>query len=138
MVYRKFVRVVAVERLPSSAKRQRSFENPWWATGVITHAAALRPKLTKLEKTTINQCFLWFNDFVPCPPWTRMKEQGLWDPDMVSWFYSSAKEPLRKLRPLIAILRQHGLRVCMIKTNYPGKIVYRDKIQVVAKSSSRR
>lgn len=127
---RRFTRFVVVRWMPSGR-----YESRWWATGVITHAQLLlyRRNVSRANKVIISECISWFNAWVPVPPWTDMKSRGTWNPDMVSWFYTKrAKEPIRRLQPLIRVLRKYGMRVCKLQANDPGEVVYRDRIQVVA------
>ena len=111
-------------------------ENPWQATGVITTAYELldAKKLTKQEAMNVRAMFRWFNRHLPCPPFSKNRKSGAWTKDAVSWFRTTAKEPISRLAPIIFVLRQHGLMVRTLRANYPGKIVYRDEFQVVAET----
>jgi hypothetical protein len=50
----------------------------------------------------------------------------------ISWFKDSAEEHRSRVRDLVAILRNHGLIVHMLKTDRVGYVVYEDKYQIVA------
>ncbi len=50
----------------------------------------------------------------------------------ISWFRSCATDPIEKVRSIVALLREKGLPVEMIKADNPGTILYEDDWQVVA------
>jgi hypothetical protein len=114
----------------------RRSENPWAVNGVFVEANKLvrrrKNRIPKDDVKVILNTFAWFNKNIPCPPFFACKSAGFWTNDTVSWFRNSAKEPINKLRRLIAILRKHKLMVRTMRKRYPGKIRYRDKFQVVA------
>lgn len=49
------------------------------------------------------------------------------------WFNASAKHPISQAWTLVAILREYGVDVQLVKAADPGIIVYQDRHQVVAK-----
>ncbi len=60
------------------------------------------------------------------PPYYRKKNKA------ICWFRDSAQEHIWQIWGLVAILRDHGLPVWMLKTKRAGYIVYEDEYQVVA------
>jgi hypothetical protein len=60
------------------------------------------------------------------PPYYRKRQNG------ISWFKATAEEHISKIRELIALLENHGVRVEMIKTTRPGYVIYEDNFQIVA------
>ena len=51
----------------------------------------------------------------------------------ISWFHPRAKEPLKRIRAIKAILEEYGCHIEQVKTKDPGVIIYEDGYQVVAK-----
>ena len=51
----------------------------------------------------------------------------------ICWFRPEAKRPIEKVRAIAALLEEHGWIVRMVKTDRPGKVIYEDGWQVVAK-----
>ena len=51
----------------------------------------------------------------------------------ISWFRDSAKEPLKRIWAIKAILEEYGYPIDMIKTSDPGHVIFEDGWQVVAK-----
>lgn len=129
----KFIRFVVIE--PHITPKY-VWGDPWWSTGIITIAQELLSKqqLSTEEQAQVKNIFAWLNENIPCPPFSQKLRKGIWSRDAVSWFYFHARAPIRKMRPLIKILRLHKCRVGTLQTDYPGKIVYRDKFQVVAET----
>ena len=111
-------------------------ENFWTLTGVVTMAKLLRKDeiLSPEEVKEVNNIFQWLNDNVPCPSFKANIKSNRWTKDAVSWWCIDAKLPINKMRKLIRILRKYGNIVRTLKTSRPGKIVYRDKFQVVAET----
>jgi hypothetical protein len=111
-------------------------ENPYWLTGVLTIARILQDegKLYKYESEWLEEIYDWFNKHLPCPPFEQKRRAGEWTEDAVSWFRDDAKEPMKRIWDLVALLRQHDESVRMVTTDDPGKIVYSDEFQVVAES----
>lgn len=60
------------------------------------------------------------------PPFYRKKNRA------ISWFKDSAWEHIAQVRSLVAILRDHGISVQMLKADRVGYIVYEDEYQIVA------
>ena len=86
------------------------------------------------SRKLVRETFRWFNTNIPCPPFSEKRKGGVWSAEAVAWFRTSARQPIRRLRPLIRVLRSHGFVVRTIYSDVPGKVVYRDRWQVVAET----
>ncbi len=51
----------------------------------------------------------------------------------ISWFKPSAKEPIRRVRAIAAILNEHGYSIEQVQTRDPGVVIYEDGHQIIAK-----
>ncbi len=114
-------------------------QNAYWLDGVI--GSARRDlldagELHRHECEFLNQTFDWLNENLPHPPFHEKLRSGEWSRDAVSWFRDDAREPMRKIWDIVALLQEHGIWVRMFKTNDPGRIVYSDEYQVVAETPS--
>jgi hypothetical protein len=111
-------------------------ENANWLTGVITEARLLRDddKLYTHEIDLLEAAFDWFNDNLPCPPFQAKLRSGEWTRDAVAWFRDDAKECIGRVWDLVHLLRENGVPVRLVATEKPGRIVYRDRYQVVAET----
>lgn len=111
-------------------------ENSAWLTGIITESRILlaEGRLYRHEAYLLEVTFAWFNDYLPCPPFNAKLRSGEWTRDAVCWFQAEAKEPVNRIWDLVAVLKEHGVPVRLVKTEKPGKIVYKDKYQVVAET----
>ncbi|HNO78413.1 MAG TPA: hypothetical protein PKN33_10175 [Phycisphaerae bacterium] len=56
----------------------------------------------------------------------------------ISWFRSTANEPIQKVRDMAALLEVNDVHVRMVKTNDPGTVIYEDDWQVVAVPRKRK
>ncbi len=111
-------------------------ENAAWLTGVIAEARILDDNghLYRHDSDLLEATFAWLNEHLPCPPFTAKLRSGEWTRDAVCWFRSEATEPVARVWDIVAILKEHGVPVRLVSTNKPGKIVYKDKYQVVAET----
>lgn len=111
-------------------------ENVFWLTGVITIAEELRAKgeLYRYEADWLEEIYAWLNTHLPCPPFQRKLRSGKWSNDAVSWFRDDAKEAMKRIWDVVALLREHGVAVRLVTTDKPGKIVYEDEFQIVAET----
>jgi len=122
----KFIRFVVAGKRHTKWRR--------WASesldGVFTIAEQERKKkrLSKENKKIVTDTFKWFNGNIPTPPYKANK----WDIYASCWWRTTAKLPIKKLRPLIQTLRKHGMVVRTLHANNFSKVLYRDKYQVVA------
>lgn len=104
-------------------------ENHRELTGLITEAK-LQAKEGRLEECEIEftkSIFDWFNDNMPCPPFSANR----WPENCSCWFKDSAKEFIEKMWELAAILEASGSNVRVLRAISPGKILYEDEYQVV-------
>ena len=111
-------------------------DNPYYLTGVLTYARDFRDagRLGSESCERLNQLFDWFGDHLPCPPFSRNRRR--WSQDAVCWFKSSAGEPLTRMWELVEILKNDGLPVRFVTSMTPGRIVYEDEHQIVARTPS--
>ena len=111
-------------------------ENAFWLTGIFAEARMMDEAggLYSYESARLSETFAWFNRNLPCPPFGQKLRSGEWTAEAVSWFRDDAGEPLGRMWDLVAILREHGTPVRLATTGRPGKIVYRDRYQVVAET----
>jgi hypothetical protein len=98
--------------------------------GLFTAARLLRDdhRLAPHEAAWLAEIYDWFNDELPCPPFSR----GKLPPDSVCWYRASAKRFIARMWDLAALLIEHGEPMRMVKTRRPGLILYSDEHQVVA------
>ena len=98
-------------------------------TGVITEARLLREQgeLQAYEIAWLEETFAWFNDNIPCPPFSTNNQlrKG------VCWFKSNAGEAIAKIWEIVALLKIHDVPVRTLKSNMPGRCLYEDKFQIV-------
>lgn len=93
-----------------------------------------RGRLEPHEVEWLDQIYEWFNDQLPCPPFSRCR----YPTDAVSWFRASAQRFVGRMWDLAALLREHGEPVRMLKTESPGTIIFLDDYQIVARPWRRR
>ena len=93
-------------------------ENPWHADGVITAARIVRDaeKLAAAHVEAINSAFAWFNENIPCPPFSDRLSRKLWTKNAVCWFLAEAEEPLARTWDLAQVLVEHGTPVLLLRT----------------------
>jgi len=51
----------------------------------------------------------------------------------ISWFHPRAKEPIKRIRKIKAILEEHNYIIDTLKTDDPGIVIYEDGWQIIAK-----
>ena len=98
-------------------------------TGVITEVRFLRDRdqLTAEEVDRLEDAYAWFNEHVPVPPFSAAG----WPRDVVSWFKDGASDAIGRMWDLVALLREHGAQVRLLRSTNPGRVVYEDDFQVV-------
>jgi hypothetical protein len=98
-------------------------------TGVITEARFLRDRgeLTTDEDARLTDLYDWFNEHVPVPPFDTQR----FPRDAVAWFRDDAGEPITKMWDIVALLRDHGVDVQLLRSANPGRVVYEDRVQVL-------
>jgi hypothetical protein len=110
-----------------------------WMTGVITAARILRDKdqLEPFQIEIVNATHDWFNEDIPVPPFERNLKSGKWSQDAVAWFVPDAVEAIQRMWDLVAVLKDHGVAMRVLRSESPGLIVYRDEYQIVAETAKR-
>ncbi len=104
--------------------------------GIFQIAFELRDSL-KLETYLENELLKnieWLKEHLKSPPELKDEEHFR----AISWFKPEAKEPLKRIWAIKAILEEHGIIIDTLKTDDPGIIIYEDGWQVVAKPRKRR
>ena len=111
-------------------------DNPWWANGVISTARIFRDdgRLEPYQVAVVEEAFAWFNQHLPRPPFAANLESGAWSSAAVAWFIHDAKEPISRMWDLVAVIKEHGASVHILRSENPGMIVYRDAFQVIAET----
>ena len=90
-------------------------------------------KLPPSEAEMIQELIDWFKLNLPIPKkFSKGKNKEHKNTHGISWLIAEEKEMVEKFWELKNILDRAGYPVDFIKTDYPGKIVYKDKFQVVA------
>lgn len=103
-------------------------ENARLLSGVFSESNLLidNKRLVQYERKLLRDIYSWFNDHLPCPPWSRNN----WG-NAVSWYKSDASSFIAKMWDIVHILRDNGQQVRMLKSDNPGRVVYEDYYQVV-------
>lgn len=104
-------------------------------TGIITEVRLLRDadRLSDEETAPVEGTYDWFNDKVPVPPFSTSE----WPKDVVMWFKDDAGEAISRMWDLVAILRESGVPVRLLRSTNPGRVVYEDDFQVVVEEWNR-
>ena len=105
-------------------------EDHRYLTGVITEARLLRDegRLTEYESAWLEQIFQWFNQSMPVPPYSSND----WPDDVAAWFKAkAAKQAIDRIWDVIALLREHGRHVRILRSQQPGFVHYEDEMQIV-------
>lgn len=85
--------------------------------------------LEKHEEQEVLPCMKWLGMHLKVPSILCEEENRR----ALSWFKDTALEPLKRIRIIVNILREHDIPMELIKTNDPGIIIYEDGWQIVAK-----
>lgn len=104
-------------------------------TGIFTEARFLRERgeLTAEEDARLEDLYEWFEEHVPVPPFST----GRFPRDAVAWFKDDAGEPVTKMWDIVALLREHGAEVRLLRSPNPGRVVYDDRVQVLVEEWNR-
>src|SRR5687767_7371455 len=100
--------------------------------GVIIEARLLRDegRLVSHEIVWLEELFDWFNDNVTVPPYEVNKD--IWPQDVAAWFKAdAAKVVTDKIWDVVALLRENGKSVRILRSAAPGVVYYEDEVQVV-------
>lgn len=119
-----YVRFVIHQNDPGSGRRQGLFQ----AMTDLDHGGVLEPREIELY----DQVYDWFKGNLKMPRSFTRSTKPHAKKVALSWFKSSAKEHIAKMRILAHILDVHGIAVDVIQTGRPGYIVYDDEYQVAA------
>ncbi len=116
-----YLRFVILANDPDSARK----------TGLLIAAAELldRSELPAEEQQVLREALAWFNKHLPVPSQLEYEEHRR----AISWFRSSAHEPIARMWDVARALNNHGILVEVLKTVDPGVEIYSDHWQVVAK-----
>jgi len=99
-------------------------------TGPFLSLGRLRDqgRLEAHEAAWADEIYEWFNEHLPVPPFRAraFPERAL------SWFVGGKNPVLRRMWELVAVLREKGVPMQMLRTSDPGAILYADDFQVVA------
>ena len=85
-------------------------------------------RLEIYEEEILKSAFAWLNKNLPTP--TKVMESG--KNHAISWFKDSANEPIERMWSIVAVLRENGILVDVVRTSNPGRILYEDEWQVFA------
>ena len=104
--------------------------------GVFQEAFELRDSgvLTPDEERVLEGHLSWLKMHLKSP--AVLRDDG--HHRAIAWFHPRAKEPIRRVRAIIELLREYGVYVEQITTQSPGIVIYEDGWQVVAKPSRKR
>ena len=84
-------------------------------------------------ETDIRAITSWFKENLPIPTkFSKKKNSGHKNTNGLSWFKPEENLAVKKMWELKSILEDHGYYIDVVKVKNPGKIVYEDKLQVVA------
>src|SRR4051812_578325 len=99
-----------------------------WLTGIITASGELLDDglLDPYQVDIVDATYKWLNEHLPCPPFSRNLESGIWSANAVAWFLPEARKFIERMWDLVAVLEDHGRPVRILRSAKPGKIVYRD------------
>jgi hypothetical protein len=100
--------------------------------GVFHAARNLRDSglLSQHDEEILHEIRGWLNDNSSKPAKFTNAKPLHYRKNGISWFKTSAKDHIRKIREIIAVLESYDVSVRMIKTDRPGYVVYEDQFQV--------
>jgi hypothetical protein len=78
--------------------------------------------------------FDWYADHLASPSKSTFRVH----PRAVSWFHHTSTQHLRRIERLATIAEAHDIRVIRRNSMTPGRIVYRDDVQVLAVARRRK
>jgi hypothetical protein len=84
------------------------------------------------EHDHLKNIIQWFNENLERPLKFSRSSHPHPKNKAVSWFRSTARCHLEKIREMVVILEKNGIHARMVKSQRPGYIVYEDEHQVVA------
>lgn len=106
-------------------------------SGIFSEAYGLLDgtALSAVHHDLLSKLIAWFDDRLPVPErFNSSKSKGASRRNShgISWIKPEAEEHISRMREIAWILEEHGIKVVMIKTQRPGRIVYEDEWQIVA------
>ena len=110
-------------------------KHSWQPQGLFAIAWALEQshQLEDLEVEWLHEIRRWFEAHLRRPlRFSSSRRKTFTRNDGISWFRESAREHIQHMQELVALLREHGVRVRMRRTCTPGYVLYQDAHQVVA------
>jgi hypothetical protein len=78
------------------------------------------------EYARLDDIISWFERHLPLPDRSKLK------PRTIFWFKPNGHRFIRKIWDVVAVLKENGLHVEMLKTARPGRVCYEDDYQVAA------
>ena len=98
-------------------------------TGIFTECRFLKDDgiLAPHEEQWLEDLYAWFNENLPCPPFGASN----WPRDAVAWFKDDATDFVERMWEFVAMLKEHGVPVRMLRSQNPGKILWEDEFQAV-------
>jgi hypothetical protein len=98
---------------------------------VFQAAIALRDAghLERYEEEWLEAELGWLRMHLPSP--ACLRDEG--NERAICWFRPEAARAIDKVRGIVALLESKGVAVQMVTSADPGKVIYRDKWQLVAK-----
>lgn len=78
------------------------------------------------------EIYQWFKKNLKVPKVLSSSSNHYSKPSAISWFKSTAKVHIDKMRQYVQILEAHEVIVSQIMTERPGDIVYEDEYQIAA------
>jgi hypothetical protein len=83
-------------------------------------------KLEEYERQLVEEIFEWYKKNLKVPDFQKYPIEA------VCWFKESATEHINRMWQFVNILKNHNVPVKVMKSEFPGGIVYSDDLQVVA------
>lgn len=113
-----YLRLVITRRDRESARKQGVF--------VTAYALLNEGSLAEAERAHLADLLNWFEEHLPLPDRSKL------EPRSIFWLRSDSDRIFRRMWEIVAILREYGFHVELLKTANPGLIRYQDAHQVAA------
>lgn len=88
-------------------------------------------------RAPIEEHYAWFNNNLAIPRRLTVVSRRRRVYAGICWFRSEAREHIAHARELACLIHEAGHPTSMLKTRFPGQILYRDDHQIVAKPEER-
>jgi hypothetical protein len=101
--------------------------------GLFVAAYRLRDQgdIPAYQRDELRSHLHWFNEHLPLPP--PLSDRG--NERAISWFKSQSRECISRVWSVVHILEENGITITKITTEDPGRVIYEDPFQVVARPS---